>query len=131
MNRGFIHPRAEIHPSVVLDMGAGVTIYYDVIIGEGSMVQGNVYIPPGVTIGKKVFLGPCCVFTNDKYPFANNPDFQPMKTIVEDGANIGANATILPGLTIGAKATIGAGSVVTKNIPAGETWAGNPARRLK
>ena len=35
---------------------------------------------------------------------------------------------ILPGLTIGEGAMIGAGSVVTKDVPAGELWIGNPAR---
>jgi UDP-2-acetamido-3-amino-2,3-dideoxy-glucuronate N-acetyltransferase len=42
---------------------------------------------------------------------------------------VGANATILGGVTIGEGAVIGAGSVVTKDVPAGETWYGNPARR--
>ena len=43
---------------------------------------------------------------------------------------IGLNATILPWRTVGDGARIGAGAVVTKNIPPGEVWAGNPARRL-
>ena len=40
-------------------------------------------------------------------------------------------SAILPGITIGENAMIGAGSVVTKNVPAGEIWVGNPARFLK
>lgn len=47
------------------------------------------------------------------------------------GATIGAGSTILPGLTIGEGAMIGAGSVVTKDVPSGELWVGNPARRLR
>ena len=43
----------------------------------------------------------------------------------------GANATILPGVTIGENAMIGAGSVVTKDVPAGEVWVGNSARRMR
>ena len=43
---------------------------------------------------------------------------------------IGAGSTVLPGVTIGDDAIVGAGSVVTKSIPAGEVWAGNPARKI-
>ena len=43
---------------------------------------------------------------------------------------IGANATILPGVTVGDNAVIGAGSVVTKDVPAGSVVAGCPARIL-
>ena len=45
--------------------------------------------------------------------------------------SIGANSTIMPGIIIGEKAIVGAQSFVNKNIPAGETWAGAPARKLK
>lgn len=40
---------------------------------------------------------------------------------------IGAGVTILKGVVIGDRSVVGAGSVVTKNIPADEIWAGNPA----
>ena len=43
---------------------------------------------------------------------------------------IGCHVTILPGITIGDHVIIGAGAVVTKNIPAGETWAGVPAKKI-
>ena len=41
---------------------------------------------------------------------------------------IGGGAIILPGVTIGDDALIGAGSVVTRDVPAGVTAFGNPAR---
>lgn len=44
---------------------------------------------------------------------------------------IGANAMILKGVTIGDGAIVGAGSVVCRDIPAGQVWAGNPARFIK
>ncbi len=49
---------------------------------------------------------------------------------VRIGANvwIGSGAIILPGVTIGDDAIIGAGSVVTRNVPAGTTVVGNPAK---
>ncbi|MCA1811900.1 MAG: acetyltransferase, partial [Halobacteriales archaeon] len=45
--------------------------------------------------------------------------------------SVGANCTILPGVTIGEGAVVGAGSVVTRDVPAGEFWAGVPARRVR
>ncbi len=44
---------------------------------------------------------------------------------------VGGHCIILKGVTIGDNAVVGAGSVVTKNIPANEIWAGNPARFIK
>jgi maltose O-acetyltransferase len=41
---------------------------------------------------------------------------------------IGGGAILLPGITVGDDAIIGAGSVVTRDVPAGATVAGNPAR---
>lgn len=47
------------------------------------------------------------------------------------GAFVGANSIILKGVKIGEKSIIGAGSVVTKDVPSGEVWAGNPAKFVK
>jgi acetyltransferase-like isoleucine patch superfamily enzyme len=41
-----------------------------------------------------------------------------------------SNAIILPGIRIGERCLIGAGAVVTKDVPDGEIWAGNPARKI-
>ena len=68
-------------------------------------------------------------FTNDRYPPSHRANWE--KTVVEDGARIGAGVTVVCGVTIGQNALVGSGAVVTKNIPAGETWAGVPARRLE
>jgi UDP-3-O-[3-hydroxymyristoyl] glucosamine N-acyltransferase len=49
---------------------------------------------------------------------------------IGDRVRIGMNASIVPHVTIGNGARVGAGSVVTRDIPPGETWIGVPARRL-
>jgi acetyltransferase-like isoleucine patch superfamily enzyme len=51
--------------------------------------------------------------------------------IIEDNVFIGAHSTILKGVTIGVNSVIGACSVVTKDIPANQIWAGNPARFIR
>ncbi len=51
--------------------------------------------------------------------------------LIEDDVWIAPNASIIGWIKIGKGATIGMGAVVTKDIPAGETWVGNPARKLE
>lgn len=99
----------------------------DVSMGEDVKIQAFAFIPNGVTLGNNVFVGPHACFTNDRVP----PTNEFAQTFVEDGARIGANATILPGITLGKGCLIGAGAVVTKDVPAGEVWVGNPARYLR
>lgn len=98
-----------------------------VVMGDGCKIQPFAFIPDGVTIGNNVFIGPHACFTNDKYAPSNGKGWS--ETRVEDGVSIGAGAVILPGITIGKNARIGAGAVITKNVPEGETWIGNPGRR--
>lgn len=50
---------------------------------------------------------------------------------IEDHVFVGARCIILKGVTIGEKSIVAAGSVVTKDIPKGEVWGGNPARFIK
>ena len=52
------------------------------------------------------------------------------KINIEDGCFLGANVTVLPNVNIGKGSIIGAGSVVTKDIPELEVWAGIPAKRI-
>lgn len=49
---------------------------------------------------------------------------------IGDNTFIGAGAIIMYGTTIGNKCVVAAGAVVTKSIPDGEVWGGNPARKL-
>ncbi len=99
-------------------------------IGNDCKIQAFTFIPGGVRIGNRVFIGPRVTFTNDKHPKAVG-DWVPLETWVEDDVNIGAGAVILPGITLGKGCTIGAGAVVTKNVPSGATVVGNPAKELK
>ena len=70
----------------------------------------------------------CKIGENCNVPRSKNKDWTLLKTRVCKGATIGAGSVILPGITIGENAFIAAGSVVTKDVPAGELWMGNPAR---
>ncbi|MBR1435568.1 MAG: acyltransferase, partial [Bacteroidales bacterium] len=48
-----------------------------------------------------------------------------------DDVLLGARVIVLKGVTIGEGSVVGAGSVVTKNIPPHQIWAGNPARFIR
>ena len=63
-------------------------------------------------------------------PLSTKEEWTRVPTLVRKGASIGANATVLPGVTIGEGAMVGAGAVVTRDVPAGATVIGNPARKV-
>lgn len=107
---------------------ANVLIENNVLIGNNVTVKCGVQIWDGITLEDNVMVGSNVSFTNDMYPRSKNKEWELFETRVCKGATIGAGSVILPGITIGANAFIGAGSVVTKDVPEGELWMGNPAR---
>lgn len=58
-------------------------------------------------------------------------NFRYGKVHIKRGAFIGCNSVICNSCTIGENAIIGAGSIITKDVPANQVWAGNPARKIK
>ena len=105
-------------------------IQKEAVIGNKVKIQSHSFICQGVTIEDEVFIGHGVIMTNDKYPQIDASKWVLEKTLIKKGASIGSGTVLLP-VTIGEGAIIGAGSVVTKDIPAKEVWAGNPARFLK
>lgn len=115
----------------------------DVSIGSGSIIEHHVKIEDGVRIHSRAFvpefsileagcwIGPGVVITNAKYPLAPDAKKTLKGATVRRGAKVGANSTLLPGVVIGENALVGAGSVVTKDVPAGAVVAGNPAKVIK
>ena len=120
-------------------IGTFVEIQKGAIIGNRCKISSHSFICEGVTLEEGVFIGHSVTFTNDRYPRATNltgelqteADWKCVRTLVKKGASIGSGATLLCGITIGENAMIGAGSVVTKDVPAGATVAGNPARIMR
>jgi acetyltransferase-like isoleucine patch superfamily enzyme len=120
-------------------IGAFVEIQKGALIGKDCKISSHTFICEGVTIEDNVFVGHQVTFVNDPYPSATTADGRLMgdddwtvvPTRVAQGAAIGSGATILCGVTIGSGALVGAGAVVTKDIPPGEIWAGNPARFIR
>lgn len=118
-------------------IGTFVEIQKGAKVGRRVNISSHSFVCEGVTIEDEVCIGHGVMFTNDRFPRATRDghsktreDWVMEKTLVKRGASIGSNATILPGVTIGEGAMVGAGSVVTKDVPAGVTVVGNPARIL-
>jgi acetyltransferase-like isoleucine patch superfamily enzyme len=94
-------------------IGNNVKIHCNVYVAQFTIVEDDVFMAPGVTIG------------NDPHPQCSLCMKGP---IIKKGARIGVNVTILPKITIGRNSLVGAGSVVTKDVPDNSVVYGNPAR---
>ncbi len=120
-------------------IGTFVEIQRGAKIGRRVKVSSHTFICEGVTVEDEAFIGHAVTFTNDLYPRATSSsgalqtdaDWKVIPTVVRRGASIGSGATILCGIEIGEGAIVGAGSVVTKDVPAGMIVAGNPAKVLR
>lgn len=136
-----IHPTANVYGAVTIGpltrVGAFVEIQGGAQIGAACKISSHSFICDGVTIGDEVFIGHGVMFCNDRHPratvdgrLAGPDDWTLTTTHVHRGASVGSGAVILPGVTISPDAVIGAGAVVTRDVPAGRTAVGNPARLL-
>jgi acetyltransferase-like isoleucine patch superfamily enzyme len=109
-------------------LGTNVVIDGKSTIGSQVSIQTGVYICTHSTVEDSVFLGPCCVFTNDKY-VAQKP-YKLIGPTVKKGASIGANALLFPGITVGEGSVVGAQAMVNSDIPPRKIFAGIPARKI-
>ena len=120
-------------------IGSFVEIQKGARVGRNCKVSSHTFICEGVTVEDEVFIGHNVNFINDKYPRATRADgtlqtgddWEVVPTLVRRGASIGTGAIILAGVQIGELAIVGAGAVVTRDVPAGATVAGNPARIIR
>ncbi len=120
-------------------IGTFVEIQKGAHIGKRCKISSHTFICEGVTIEDECFIGHGVMFINDKYPrsttgagaLQTEADWVCTPTLIKKGASIGSNATILCGVTIGEGAMVGAGSVVTRDVPAGTIVAGVPARPVR
>lgn len=118
-------------------IGAFVEVQKNAVIGQRCKISSHSFVCEGVTIEDDVFVGHGVMFINDRFPRATadgrlqtEADWSVLPTRVCRGASIGSGAAILCGVTIGEAAMVGAGAVVTRDVPAGATVAGVPARLL-
>lgn len=121
-----------------VDIEKGVRFGEGLTIGHGSGIGADSVIPSEVVIGDHVMMGPqVMMFTANHrtdrldIPMGHQGWTAPEKIVIGNDVWIGARVIILPGVHIGNGCVIGAGSVVTKDVPDYEIWAGNPAHKIR
>ena len=109
-------------------------------IGDGAGISNStIFCKKEINIGNNVNIGAdCLIYDTDMHSvdYRERIGFEKENVLtqtvtINDGAWIGGSCIILKGVTVGARAVIGAGSLVTKDVPADELWAGNPAKFVR
>ena len=108
--------------------GVNIKSTKNVFIGENVLFDTNfpedILIEEGVRLTSGVKIVTHFMNTREKR-------YDRGKVHICKGAYLGMNVLVVKPVTIGEHSIIGAGSVVTKDIPANEVWAGNPARFIR
>lgn len=126
----------EVNRETLLELitGGGITV------GAGTYIQPRCIITSGIepiTIGRRVLIASHTAFFSYNHGIVAGATIvgQPLVSkgpiVVEDDVWIGVGSTVLSNVTIGRGAVIGAGSVVSRDIPAGAIATGVPARVVK
>ncbi|MEG0775203.1 sugar O-acetyltransferase [Clostridium sp.] len=124
-------PMTFIEPTFRCDYGFNIHFSGMVVINYNCVMLDT----SPIHVGKNVFIGPgtclsCAGHAIDSKQRAEGiGNSKPI--VIKDDVWIGANCTVCGGVTIGEGSIIGAGSVVTKNIPAGVIAVGNPCKVLR
>ncbi len=105
---------SDISCAATIAGGLNIMHGHDIVIGSGAVIGPNCKIFNGVTLGNK-----------------DTESAVIAQPVLEEGVIVGTGAKLLGQIRIGAHAKIGANSVVVKDVPAGEVWAGVPARRIR
>lgn len=123
---GWVNIEKNVH------FGSGMTIGNGSGIGRDSTIADDVIIGDHVMMGQEILT----ITSNHRFdrldiPMGAQGMTESRPIIIGNDVWIGSRVTILPGVHIGNGCVIGTGSVVTKNVPDYEVWAGNPAHFIK
>jgi maltose O-acetyltransferase len=128
---GYLGHDAEVMAPFQCDYGYHISVDARTFINYGLVVLDGA----PVKIGEDVQIGPNVQLLTALHaldPSERRRGTETAKPVtIGDGAWLAAGVIVLPGVTIGADTVIGAGSVVTKDMPAGHLCHGNPCRVIR
>ncbi|CAL9557496.1 UDP-3-O-(3-hydroxymyristoyl)glucosamine N-acyltransferase [Actinosynnema sp. ALI-1.44] len=116
-----------VHPAASVPEGAS--------LGPGAVLLAGTVVTTPLRLGAHVVAMPHVLVTHDD-EVGDGVTFAGRAALggavrVGESAYLGQGSCVREGVTIGAGAVVGMGSVVLTDVPAGEVWVGNPARRLR
>jgi sugar O-acyltransferase (sialic acid O-acetyltransferase NeuD family) len=113
----------------------GASVGAGCVVGAGSVLLANAVLTADVAVGAHVAVMPHAVLTHDDvvedYATIASGVRLGGRVRVGAGAYLGAGALLRETVRVGAGSLVGMGAVVLRDVPPGEVWAGNPARRLR
>lgn len=127
--------RIEVSGRFRIYSGATLTLAPNakLILGRGYINNhAHLVCVQSITIGDDVAIGPFVrIIDSDQHEItgAKSPSTAPV--VIGNRVWIGMGVTILKGVSVGDGAIIASASTVTKSVPAGELWGGNPARFIR
>lgn len=113
VGRLIIGDDVEVGANTCIDRGA----LSDTVIGDHTKINNLCHIAHNNKIGRNVVITGCVNVSGSN--------------VIDDNVWIAPNASIRGFIHLGEGCTVGMGAVATKDIPAGETWVGNPARKME
>lgn len=108
-----VHPSATLEAYVTVDRGTR----RPTVIGANAWIMKSSHVGHDARIGARSELAPLCSVGGH--------------VEIGEDVRVGQGALFKPFVKVGDRARIGMGAVVIRDVPAGEVWAGNPARKLR
>lgn len=128
---GAIGEGTEIRPPFYVDYGSQIRFGARCFANFGLVALDVA----AITIGDDVQIGPNVQLLTPTHPLDPGPRREKWEAAqpitIGDNVWLGGGVIVCPGVSIGADTVVGAGSVVTKDLPAGVLAVGNPARVVK